>query len=94
MSRYQPPQPDSRWQEHAACRTVDPEIFWPPANTPLVLERYLAQAKPVCNRCPVRQACLLYAIEHGEYQDGIWGGTTPKERHQLVVAQLTREATA
>jgi hypothetical protein len=30
----------------------------------------------------------------GEFQAGIWGGTTPKERQELVVAELTRKATA
>jgi WhiB family redox-sensing transcriptional regulator len=89
---HRPPQPplpaapDGRWQEHAACRSADPEIFWPPANTEPVLERYLPEAKRVCNTCPVAAECLAYALATGQ-DDGIWAGTTPAERRQLQLRQ-------
>ena len=48
------------WQGRAACRDVDPELFFPashdytaPANV-----RALIEAGAVCGRCPVRRECL------------------------------------
>jgi hypothetical protein len=32
-----------------------------------------AAARTVCERCPVRDACLAYALENQRY--GVWGGT-------------------
>lgn len=36
-------------------------------------------ALALCEQCPVRDACLAYALEH-EIDDGIWGGKTPGQR--------------
>jgi WhiB family redox-sensing transcriptional regulator len=36
-------------------------------------------AKAVCRDCPIRQACLEYALDNGETH-GIWGGLSPRER--------------
>lgn len=40
-----------------------------------------------CGRCPVREACLQYALETEEedHEAGVWGGTTPYQRRQLMV---------
>lgn len=43
--------------------------------------RYIAKAKDVCAACPVRQACLEYALTWGE--QGVWGGMTEDERKSL-----------
>lgn len=41
------------WQNHAACRGVDPELFFPIGTMgPVILQ--IEQAKQVCRRCPVR----------------------------------------
>jgi WhiB family redox-sensing transcriptional regulator len=69
--------PDQRWREAAACRTVDVETFYPPA------EHDGREAKAVCFGCPVRETCLEFAIENGE-RFGVWGGLTPQERRWLV----------
>lgn len=62
-----------------ACRRadVDRSIFYPGLNGAVL------PAKRVCSRCPVRAACLDYAITNGE-DEGIWGGTTPRERARLI----------
>ena len=39
--------------------------------------------KAICGRCPVREACLAYALDRGE-RWGIWGGLTDFEREALV----------
>jgi hypothetical protein len=35
----------------------------------------------LCERCPLRRPCLQYALDHDV--DGIWGGTTMRERSHL-----------
>lgn len=37
----------------------------------------------VCERCPVRQECLDWALTHDE-QFGIWGGKTPRARRAML----------
>ena len=41
-------------------------------------------AKTICSRCPVRQACLQYALTRGE-DHGVWGGLTEGERREVAV---------
>jgi WhiB family redox-sensing transcriptional regulator len=65
------------WRKKAACRGLDPEIFYP------VSEEDAAPAKSVCGECAVRTPCLEYALTNREH-DGIWGGATEKERRRIV----------
>lgn len=77
------------WRTDAACRHVDPEIFFPlddgasapdhPAN---------AAALAICAPCPVRVSCLLYAL--GALPYGIAGGLTAAQRRDLRHALRTR----
>jgi WhiB family redox-sensing transcriptional regulator len=67
-----PASPDLR---RGACLVVDPDLFFNP-NTEHA-------AKQVCLRCPVRGACLDYALGCGE-KHGVWGGTTEAERLELL----------
>ena len=42
------------WRHHAACRDVDPELFFPIGNTgPAILQ--IDEAKKVCQRCNVTE---------------------------------------
>jgi WhiB family redox-sensing transcriptional regulator len=68
---------DLSWRHHAACRGLDPEIFYP------VSEEETEVAKTVCLGCPVRQSCLEHALGSRE-RDGVWGGCTEKERRRIV----------
>ena len=43
-------------------------------------------AAQVCDRCPVRQTCLDYAIDN-HIEDGIWGGLFPGQIHKLRKAK-------
>jgi WhiB family transcriptional regulator, redox-sensing transcriptional regulator len=65
------------WMSHGACRSEDPELFFPVAVAGPALAQ-VRSAKAVCGRCPVQANCLSYALVTG--QDGIWGGTTREER--------------
>lgn len=67
--------PDQAWRQHAHCADTDPNLFF--AVNKHVIER----AKAVCEGCPVRAACLAYAI--GINASGVWGGTDEDERHKM-----------
>ncbi|MER5601132.1 WhiB family transcriptional regulator [Streptomyces sp. NPDC002265] len=66
------------WRERAACRDVDPDLFFPIGTAGLTLVQ-IDEAKAVCARCPVRERCLQWALDVGQVE-GIWGGTTESER--------------
>lgn len=68
---------DRDWQRLANCRDADPAIFFPePIRGRLSeprLRREVGEALAVCDGCPVRVACLLYARAF-ETTYGVWGG--------------------
>jgi WhiB family redox-sensing transcriptional regulator len=66
------------WRERAACRDVDPDLFFPVGTAGLTLVQ-IDEAKAVCAGCPVRERCLQWALDVGQVE-GIWGGTTESER--------------
>ncbi|MFG2313338.1 WhiB family transcriptional regulator [Streptomyces sp. NPDC048566] len=78
------------WRESAACRSVDPDLFFPIGNTgPALLQ--IQEAKAVCQGCPVREACLDWALESGQGV-GVWGGTSETERRSLARRRARRRA--
>jgi len=65
----------------AACRDEDPELFFPVGNTgPALLQ--IEDAKQVCRRCEVVDACLRWALETGQ-DAGVWGGMSEDERRSM-----------
>src|SRR6202007_1596399 len=69
------------WRHHAACRDVDPELFFPIGNTgPALLQ--IDEAKQVCRRCKVMEPCLQWALESGQ-DAGVWGGLSEDERRAV-----------
>ena len=69
-----------RWSR-AACSTADPELFFPISSAGPAVQQ-VKRAKAICARCEIRRACLDYAIDAGPIQ-GVWGGTTERERRLL-----------
>ena len=69
------------WRHRAACRDVDPELFFPIGNTGPALMQ-IEEAKQVCRSCPVSDPCLKWAIESGQ-DAGVWGGLSEDERRAL-----------
>ena len=65
------------WVEEAACAQTDPELFFPEKGQPSAL------AKLVCRRCPVIAQCLEYAVNSPILLEGVWGGTSMKQRQEL-----------
>lgn len=69
------------WRHQAACLHEDPELFFPVGNTGPALMQ-IAEAKKVCRICPVREACLQWALDAGQ-DHGVWGGMSEDERRAL-----------
>lgn len=70
------------WRSRAACRGEDPELFFPVGSSEPAALAQIAGAKAICARCPVREACLRFALYTGQ-DYGIWGGLTEDERRRL-----------
>jgi WhiB family redox-sensing transcriptional regulator len=66
------------WRSAAACRFVDPDLFFPVSSSDASLEQ-AAEAKAICAGCPVRRQCLAFALRTRQVH-GIWGGLTEGER--------------
>jgi len=70
---------DAGWRARGACRSVDPETFFPAPSDPA------DPAVALCRTCEVQGPCLAWALEVGDCH-GVWGGTTPRERRAMLVA--------
>ncbi|MFF7335382.1 WhiB family transcriptional regulator [Streptomyces sp. NPDC008150] len=72
---------DHTWRDLAACQNEDPELFFPPGEG-ASSQHQINQATSVCARCPVREACLQWALD--TRQDiGVWGGLSEGERRSI-----------
>lgn len=74
-----PPQTNQApaWRQKAACRGVDPDIFYP------VSDEEAEGAKAICRQCPVQDLCLDWALSTRE-KEGVWGGATERERRRII----------
>jgi WhiB family redox-sensing transcriptional regulator len=69
------------WQESAACRDADTELFFPVGSSGKAATE-IRQAKALCTGCQVQPSCLAYALITGQ-EFGIWGGYDENERRLL-----------
>lgn len=65
------------WMQKAECKNHNPQMWWPSKS-----EAPNPVAISICNRCPVKDECLEYAVQDPECH-GIWGGTSHKERIRI-----------
>lgn len=73
---------DKGWSHpDAECRGMNPALFFADRG-----EAYSPDAIAACGRCPVRNECLRWAIDHKEH--GYWGGTTDRQRSRMRSAEL------
>lgn len=79
------------WQDHAACSSEDPDLWFPIGADHAVSQT--KRAKRVCYRCPVMPECRTYALTHHE-RHGVWGGLTEREREDILRARTHRPAAA
>ena len=70
---------DTSWHVRGACHGMDVEdadaVFFPGPRD----HEEIAEAKELCGWCPVRRACLDFALEN-VLKEGVWGGLTEAER--------------
>lgn len=67
------------WRLFAACRSTDPELFFPVSSSGSSLQQ-IAAAKAICAKCLVPKECLEFALATHQVH-GIWGGMSESERH-------------
>lgn len=70
------------WDLYAACRHVDPDVFF------IGPGQVATAARAVCLRCPVKAECLAATMTAEgsapkDQRHGVFGGLTPRERHAL-----------
>lgn len=72
------------WMDEALCLD-DPRDLWieRAGETQEAADTRSAEARVVCDACPVRVECLETAIANRE-EAGVWGGHTPSERHAIA----------
>ena len=76
------------WRHRAACRDVDPELFFPTGSTGPIW-RELDRALAVCGGCSVRDSCLQWALETGQ-DAGVWGGMSEFDRRSISGRRVGR----
>lgn len=64
-------------EEQTPCTQTDAEIFWS------YNKQKIQAAKDLCNTCPLKALCLMYALDARE-RDGVWGGTDEAERNDIL----------
>lgn len=69
----------TNWRD-AACRHEDLALFFPGKA---VTTARTDAAKRVCRGCPIKDACLLDALDSGDTYAGVRGAHTAEERRQL-----------
>lgn len=68
------------WMTIAACRNESVTTFFPTSGAVTNLK---GRAHSICRTCPVRAACLEYALSH-RINYGIWGNTSERERKAIL----------
>ena len=73
----------TEWMAVALCREYPRETFFPTDGAGVV------RAQRICARCPVREACLAYALAE-RIEFGVWGGCSERARQRMRRAAATR----
>ena len=72
------------------CQNTDPELWFGDSNqngyTGNERGFNYSDARKLCNKCPVRQQCLEYALANRE-EFGMWGGLSPQQRNKILRGQ-------
>jgi WhiB family redox-sensing transcriptional regulator len=67
----------AEWTAQAKCRDMDPAVFFPSDGIGV------QAAQRICFDCPVKSACLEYALAD-RVDHGVWGGTSERERRRIL----------
>ena len=68
---------ENDWMARGKCRDMDPAVFFPSDGVGVQV------AQRICAECPVRVACLEYALVN-RIDHGVWGGASERERRRLL----------
>lgn len=72
---------DIRWMSKAACQGMNVSLFFPSDGVNVSKE-----IREVCNTCPVKINCFVYAEKN--YLDyGAFGGMSARQRHDSRTTQ-------
>lgn len=69
------------FRHRAACRWVDPAVFFPVAEDGPVRDAQVGAAKAICAGCPVLERCRVWALVALPY--GVAGGMSEDERRTV-----------
>jgi WhiB family redox-sensing transcriptional regulator len=76
---------DTSWMSSGSCRDYLPAVFFPTDGIGV------RAARQVCSSCPVREACLDYAI-YCRIEHGVWGGESERARRRIAQARRRKSA--
>lgn len=65
------------WMAKGLCANVPPATFFPSDGVGVEV------ARAICAGCPVREACLEYALD-SRIDHGVWGGCSERERRRIL----------
>ena len=71
------PESVTSWMSDGKCRIHPPSVFFPSDGAGV------ERAQAICNRCPVSERCLQYALEL-RIEHGVWGGASERERRRIL----------
>lgn len=80
-------EPEHRFQDRAACKGKDPDLFFASESKGKGDRPSLrvAEAKAVCAKCPVWVDCLLWSLQDSNsVRVGTYGRLSPEARRQLA----------
>ena len=69
----------AEWRWFAACKGMDPDIFFAPVGADH------SHARGICAECPVRAECLR---DLGKYEGGFVGGMTSTQRRKGRIVRV------
>ena len=68
---------ETAWMGDGNCRAYPPATFFPSDGVGVDL------ARRICDTCPVKAACLEYALVN-RIDHGVWGGCSERERRRIL----------
>ncbi len=78
---------DTEWEKKSLCAQVGTELFFSDDKNEV------KAAKRICEQCTVVDQCLRRALVKDE-RHGVWGGTTPADRRNILKAGIYNPADA
>jgi len=69
---------DMDWFKSASCRGMDVSLFFPEDG-----HNVSKEVRQLCAACPVNTDCYIYAEKNKFDSDGVFGGYSPRQRHDM-----------